>query len=510
MSRIESIGTALPKNVVTQADARATCEKVYAGDARLQRLLRVFDSGVETRHFAFPPDYYLTRRSFEERNAAYVEQGTILAEAAARECLDRAGVSADAVDHIFFVTTTGLATPSVDALLAPRLGLRKDARRWPLFGLGCAAGAGGLIRAGEQALQQGTARATMGYSAGGQPTTVACTGAGPLSGLTLTSGYDTYQFQLRTSLSLNTSPSAVSFTYGYDTASRLQTVTDTTSSPHGSATYSYLDNSPLIWKTVFQQGSTTRMTTTKQYDFLNRLTSISSVGTGSTPLAASYAYQYNSANQRTRAALADGSYWVYAYDSLGQVISGHKFFADGTPMPGQLFDYGFDTIGNRTLTKTGGDQNGQNQRLAGYTANNLNQYVSRDVPGAVDVMGIALASDTVTVNTSFSPWRKNEYFRQQLTVANSSVPVWQQVDVDATSETRVTRPHPTLLAAALVEALPATSVPPLSSCPSSSPTRPRSPSTASPARGRWPPTQESWRPCWAATTKPKATCGERW
>jgi alkylresorcinol/alkylpyrone synthase len=149
MSRIEAVGSALPKNVVTQAEARAACEKAYADDPRLLRLLRVFDSGVETRHMAFPPDYYLSKRSFEERNAAYVEQGTALAEEAARECLDRAGVTADAVDHIFFVTTTGLATPSLDALLAPRLGLRKEARRWPLFGLGCAAGAGGLIRADE-------------------------------------------------------------------------------------------------------------------------------------------------------------------------------------------------------------------------------------------------------------------------------------------------------------------------------------------------------------------------
>ncbi|HVO49443.1 MAG TPA: type III polyketide synthase, partial [Thermoanaerobaculia bacterium] len=92
MPRIESVGTALPKHVVTQAEARAACERLYAGDARVQRLLRVFDSGVETRHFAFPPEYYLARRSFEERNAGYVEQGTILAEAAARKCLDRAGV----------------------------------------------------------------------------------------------------------------------------------------------------------------------------------------------------------------------------------------------------------------------------------------------------------------------------------------------------------------------------------------------------------------------------------
>lgn len=149
MPRVEAVGAALPKNVVTQAEARAACEKAYAGDPKLLRLLRVFDSGVETRHFAFPPEYYLAKRSFEERNGAYVQQATALAEEAARQCLDRAGVKAEAVDHLFFVTTTGLATPSVDALLAPRLGLRKETRRWPLFGLGCAAGAGGLIRASE-------------------------------------------------------------------------------------------------------------------------------------------------------------------------------------------------------------------------------------------------------------------------------------------------------------------------------------------------------------------------
>jgi alkylresorcinol/alkylpyrone synthase len=149
MPRIEAVGTALPKNVVTQEQARAECEKLYAGDPKVLRLLRVFDSGVKTRHFAFPPDYYLAKRSFEERNADYVEQGTALAESAARSCLAQAGVEPGEVDHLFFVTTTGLATPSVDALLAPRLGLRKEARRWPLFGLGCAAGAGGLIRAGE-------------------------------------------------------------------------------------------------------------------------------------------------------------------------------------------------------------------------------------------------------------------------------------------------------------------------------------------------------------------------
>ncbi len=150
MPSIAAAATALPPHVITQAQARAACEKVYAEKADLKRLLRVFDrSGVERRHFAFPAEYYLTERSFDRRNADFIEQGTALAEKAARACLDRAGVEGRQVDHLFVVTTTGLATPSLDALLAPRLGLGKQARRWPLFGLGCAGGAGGLLRAAD-------------------------------------------------------------------------------------------------------------------------------------------------------------------------------------------------------------------------------------------------------------------------------------------------------------------------------------------------------------------------
>ena len=147
MPRIAAVATALPPHRITQAQARAACEKIYAGNAALVRLLRVFEhSGVESRHFAFPLEYYHSNRSFEERNADFIEQGLILGERAARECLERAGVRAEQVDHLFLATTTGLATPSLDALLAPRLGLPPHARRWPLFGLGCAGGVGAVLR----------------------------------------------------------------------------------------------------------------------------------------------------------------------------------------------------------------------------------------------------------------------------------------------------------------------------------------------------------------------------
>jgi hypothetical protein len=66
-------------------------------------------------------------------------------------------------------------------------------------------------------------------------------------------------------------------------------------------------------------------------------------------------------------------------DKLGQVTKGRKHNADGTLVAGQQFDYAFDTIGNQTRTKAGGDESSQNQRQNSYTPNLLNQYTCRTV-----------------------------------------------------------------------------------------------------------------------------------
>jgi len=78
----------------------------------------------------------------------------------------------------------------------------------------------------------------------------------------------------------------------------------------------------------------------------------------------------------------------------------------------------------------GGDQNGWNQRLATYNPNNLNQYTQRTVPGAVDIMGLSLATNVVTVNST-TAYRKGEYFRQHVTVNNTNVPAWEGINVSA-------------------------------------------------------------------------------
>jgi len=247
---------------------------------------------------------------------------------------------------------------------------------------------------------------------------------GPLAGLAVTNRYD--QFLRRTNLAaLEGNTPLCQQTFGFDAASRLQTVGD----GHGdSATYSYLANSPLVSQITFAQNGTTAMTTTKQYDYVNRLAQIASQpgGTGVPPV--SFNYAYNLANQRTQDKLADGSYWVYQYDALGQVISGTKYFYDGTLVPGQQFDYSFDTIGNRTQTQAGGDQSGGGLRLASYSVNNLNQIVSRDYPGTNDVIGAALANNAVTVNgqAAFHKW---EYFRGTVGTNNANAPAWLTASV---------------------------------------------------------------------------------
>lgn len=246
--------------------------------------------------------------------------------------------------------------------------------------------------------------------------------AGTLNGLRVTNAFDAYL--RRTNVTVANGATLLTINgYTYDTAGRLSTARDDSFS----ATYTYLANSPLVSQIEFKSNTTVRLTTTKAYDNLNRLQNIShKTNTSSQPVLA-YAYSYNDANQRTRVNLADGSFWIYEYDSLGQVKSGKRYWTDWTPVAGQQFEYGFDDIGNRSSTKTGGDSTGANLRSASYTNNTLNQITGRDTPAYLNVIGAATATATnVNVNNTMA-YRRGEYYRVELNPVNTSVAVWQSV-----------------------------------------------------------------------------------
>ncbi|WP_050727497.1 type III polyketide synthase [Vulgatibacter incomptus] len=146
-----SAASALPPHYVGQEELLAALRARWSGHHfnldRLDQLHRAV--GVEGRHLALPLADYEGLDSFAKANRAWVEVASALGEKAARLALDRAGLGPGDVDRIFFVSTTGIATPSVDALLTNRLGLRDDVKRTPIFGLGCAAGVAGVARAAD-------------------------------------------------------------------------------------------------------------------------------------------------------------------------------------------------------------------------------------------------------------------------------------------------------------------------------------------------------------------------
>lgn len=150
---LEALGTAVPGPPVPQAAVRARAEEVLAVLAPdLVEKMSVFDTvGIRTRHFVRPPDWYLEPHGWGERSAVHVEAGLDLLERAARDALEAAGVGPEAVDGVVLVCTTGISTPSLDARLANRIGLRADATRVPVWGLGCAGGVAGLNLAADLA-----------------------------------------------------------------------------------------------------------------------------------------------------------------------------------------------------------------------------------------------------------------------------------------------------------------------------------------------------------------------
>ena len=146
--RIRAVGTALPPHYADQetliAALRSTWAEHHFNLARLEDLHRSVQVGG--RHLALPIERYAALERFSHRNDAWIECAQVLGEEAVRAALSRAGMVPRDIDHLMFVTVTGIATPSVDARLVNRMKLREDLRRTPIFGLGCVAGAAGVAR----------------------------------------------------------------------------------------------------------------------------------------------------------------------------------------------------------------------------------------------------------------------------------------------------------------------------------------------------------------------------
>lgn len=152
--RLLGLSTALPPFALHQAEIERRARGYFTGAAALDldRLMPVFaNAGIETRYSCVPLEWYDRPHGWAERNELYLEHAVRLLERATRGCLAATALAPDQIDAVVTVSTTGIATPSLDARLLNRLGLRPDVIRLPVFGLGCAGGVAGLARAADLA-----------------------------------------------------------------------------------------------------------------------------------------------------------------------------------------------------------------------------------------------------------------------------------------------------------------------------------------------------------------------
>jgi alkylresorcinol/alkylpyrone synthase len=148
---IAAVGLALPPNYLEQevltAALREHWTRKYGNSRRLDEFHRAVQ--VNGRHLALPMSEYPALDTFAKSNQAWIGAATEVGEAAVRSALDRAGLTPTDIDHLFFVTVTGISTPSIETRVINRLGMRPAVKRTPIFGLGCVAGAAGVARAAD-------------------------------------------------------------------------------------------------------------------------------------------------------------------------------------------------------------------------------------------------------------------------------------------------------------------------------------------------------------------------
>ncbi|HKX92931.1 MAG TPA: type III polyketide synthase [Sphingomicrobium sp.] len=149
-----SLATAVPPHVIRQDDAKALGREAFRGRKQLfDRLSSVFDNaGIATRNLVAPAHWYLADHGWRDRNQVYLQAGERLFVEAASGAIGQAGLAGSDIDGVVCVSTTGIATPSLEARAGPGLGLRDDVRRVPVFGMGCAGGVNGLALASRLAV----------------------------------------------------------------------------------------------------------------------------------------------------------------------------------------------------------------------------------------------------------------------------------------------------------------------------------------------------------------------
>ncbi|UOF92535.1 type III polyketide synthase [Fodinisporobacter ferrooxydans] len=149
MAYIVSTGIAKAPFEYHQKDIRPVVKNMFSEVfPDIERLLHVFENThIDTRRFCIPLEHFSTSIDFRKKNQLYIQNAVRLGIEALQNCLNHVQLRLEDIHHLFFVSTTGLATPSIDARILNELHAHPHMKRTPIWGLGCAGGAAGLSRA---------------------------------------------------------------------------------------------------------------------------------------------------------------------------------------------------------------------------------------------------------------------------------------------------------------------------------------------------------------------------
>lgn len=149
--RIASVASAFPKNQYDQYVLLAALKKHWGPKMENPQFIERLHGrvGVDTRNLALTIEEYEGLKNWKEANDHWISIATDLGSEALAAACARGGIDPKTLGAIFFVSVTGVASPSIDAKIINRLSLSPHIKRVPIFGLGCVAGAAGLARAAD-------------------------------------------------------------------------------------------------------------------------------------------------------------------------------------------------------------------------------------------------------------------------------------------------------------------------------------------------------------------------
>ncbi len=153
-AQLLSIATAVPQYVLDSKDVAIRAAKIFEKSGALfEKMLPVFaNTGIEQRYSIAPTEWFYQTHGWPDRTEIFLTGAKALFKAAAAKALEQARCKASDIDAIVTVSSTGIATPSIEAHVMHEMGFRTDVHRVPVFGLGCAGGLTGLALAAKLAV----------------------------------------------------------------------------------------------------------------------------------------------------------------------------------------------------------------------------------------------------------------------------------------------------------------------------------------------------------------------